>query len=215
MNAFAVGVAIGAVAGLGGGWALYHQRPSPVETPAAAIIQKDGSTILERVPNAHATPKQTIPTGATVERVVRVTVQPKAEPAPIVDATSVRADSMNPAKLDSTGTNGAAVPRETSQPVVCPPVRVDLTLIRLADQTRRVIASSPDGAVVGGVDVPVESATPQQVLRWSVGPAYGGGDTRWGASLTRDLGPVRAILQVMQGPKSSRGVMMLAANIRF
>jgi hypothetical protein len=55
----------------------------------------------------------------------------------------------------------------------CPPVRVDLSLVRNgADQ--RVIASSPDGQVVSAIDVPIEAAmVPAAPKPWAAGLSYG------------------------------------------
>lgn len=55
----------------------------------------------------------------------------------------------------------------------CPPVTVDMTLIREPYGMRRVLASSPDGQVVGGIDVPVETATPPaEAKRWAAGLSW-------------------------------------------
>lgn len=107
------------IAGIAAGLYLgMHMHPQPIqETPAPAVRQSDGSLVLERAPSAKATPKQIIPHGGTVERVVQVTVQPTATPLA--------------------------------------PVTVDLTLVGMPDGSKRVVASSPDGAVTGGIDIPV------------------------------------------------------------
>jgi hypothetical protein len=68
---------------------------------------------------------------------------------------------------------------------------VDLTLVRLPDQSRRVVASSPDGVVIGGVDIPVETAVPQRVLKWAAGPSWNPSDRTFGAWIERDAGFLR------------------------
>lgn len=93
-----IGVALIALAlGVGAGW--YFTRPVPItETAKPAETQADGSVIIERTATQpKARPKQTVPKGATVERITAVTVQSTAKPVPdqpcppvTVDMTLVR-----------------------------------------------------------------------------------------------------------------------------
>lgn len=117
--------------------------------PAAAQSQSDGSVVLARDPAASAPadaakPKAEIPKGATLERQVSVTVKPRAS-----------------IKIPATATT----PASTQE---CPPVTVDMSLIRQGDG-RRVIASSPDGTVIGGIDVPIEAGTIPANRPWAAG----------------------------------------------
>ena len=99
--------------------------------------------------------------------------------------------------------------------VACPPVTVALTLVRQPDGTKRVIASSPDGQVTGGMDVPVEAAKPPpRVLVWSVGVVNGGRD-RYGGFVSRDLGPLRVLAGGMSGQPNAGGVAFIGAGLRF
>lgn len=68
----------------------------------------------------------------------------------------------------------------------CPPVTVDLSLIREPDGAHRVLASSPDGQVVGGIDVPVAPvpATPRQ---WAAGLSWSPITRTSGVWLERDV----------------------------
>lgn len=159
-----IGAAVGLSAGLGFGWKFW--RPKRVtETQAPAVRQQDGSLVLERKPDADANPAQQIPAGAKAVRVVQVVVQPKA---PLL-GPSAAVPAPTPGGAQLAGAN--PVPSTASAPVSA--VRVDLTLVRMPDQTQRVIASSPDGTVVGGVDIPTESAVPPKVLKWAAGGVYG------------------------------------------
>lgn len=112
-----------------------------MEEPAPAIRQQDGSLVLERKPDPVAKPAHAIPKGATIERIVSVSVKPKAS--------------------------------ELQSLPVLNPVRVDLTFARLSDQTMRVIASSPDGEVIGGNDIPVQLSRIVVQLKNSAGVTYG------------------------------------------
>ena len=179
-------------AGMWAGWMLWHPDLAQ-ETYAPAKVQADGSRILERKPDAEAKPPQQIPKGAVVERVIYVTVQPHGQPA--VETPAINGSDPQAAR-PATYTLG---PPSTSQ-TPCPPVRFDMTLIRLPDQTRRVIASSPDGTVLpGSMDIPVEAAAPPKELQWAAGGIYGiqsGGGRSIGACLDRDIAFLRTGLEV-------------------
>lgn len=73
----------------------------------------------------------------------------------------------------------------------CPICTVDLTLVRMPDDTRRVIASSPTGTVLGGLDVPIVPLVIEKDHPWAAGVSRGTGDESWGLWLDRDIGPVR------------------------
>lgn len=176
-------------AGLTTGWMLWRPKAQKAETYAREVRQQDGSLVLERKPQADAKPAQVIPKGAKVERVVQVTVQPTTPP-----------QSLGPSVGPQGGTSGSSpVELEAPAAATSPPVRVDLTLVRMPDLTRRVVASSPDGQVVGGVDIPVETADRPRLLRWAAGGVYGvtsGGGRSVGAFLHRDFAFVRAGVEV-------------------
>lgn len=186
--------AIGLTLGLGLGWVLW--RPSRVvETYAQAVRQVDGSLVLERKPNAKAVPKHTVPRGATVERVASVTVLPSAPPIPT-------SSSLSP-----------ELPGVTAH--TCPPVTVDLSLVRLKDGTRRIIASSPDGEVVGGVDIPIESAPPNKDLKNAGGVSYNPLDKTYGLWYQRNKGPLVMGLDVLQQKAPLTGASGVAVSIRL
>ena len=55
----------------------------------------------------------------------------------------------------------------------CPPVTIDLSLVRDPDGAHRVMASSPDGQVVGGLDIPVApTLIPPPEKRWAAGLSW-------------------------------------------
>lgn len=172
-------------AGVATGWKFYAPKPAPPITYAPEVRQGDGSLILERKPQADPKPAQQVPKGARVERVVQVTVQPHP-PGPSGEVMG----ETSPSSLEVPAAPVAAMPS---------PVRVDLTLLRMPDQSRRVVASSPDGTVVGGIDIPLEDGRVVRVPKWAAGMVYGTtawGDRATGAFLDRDLGPFRAGAEV-------------------
>ncbi len=144
------------------GWWL--GQPKPVqEHYAPAQHQADGSVMLERKPDPAAKPKQQIPKKAKLERVGRVTVQPERDSL----------DTGRPNSLDA-------------EP--CPPVSVDWSLVREPNGGRRVLASSPDGPIIGGVDVPVDTAAPPaEPLRWAAGLSWSHAQQTGGVWVERDV----------------------------
>jgi hypothetical protein len=183
-------------AGLWTGWMLWRPETPKPETYAPPVRQQDGSLVLERKPQEDAKPAQTVPKGAKVERIVQVVVQPS--------------QPVHPALLPPSG-SVALEPNRS-----CPPVRVDLTLVRMPDQSRRVVASSPDGQVIGGVDIPVEAAAPQRVLKWAAGPSWNPADRTFGAWIERDAGFLRlgADLYQVREPLAAGGRTTWAGFIR-
>jgi hypothetical protein len=181
---------VGIMLGLAGGWRLWKPglKPRP-ETYAASTTQKDGSVQLERKPDPAAKPAHEVPKGAVVERIVRVVVRP---------ASAVPEIPVLPSSASGPGAPDLAHLEPASPSTGCPPVRVDLTLVRLQDQSRRVIASSPDGQVVGGVDIPVEAAKPIRDLKWAAGVSYNPGEKTYGAFVDRDAAFLRLGLEANQ-----------------
>ena len=141
-------------AGIGLGWKIFRSKPvAAVEVALPAQRQTDGSLILERAPDANAKPAQQIPAGAKVERIERIVVRPTAP------STSAAATAP---------TNGSGQPGAASIPALPSTTTVDLTLLRMNDNTERVVASSPDGEIVGGIDVPV-AAAPREPKQTALG----------------------------------------------
>jgi hypothetical protein len=70
----------------------------------------------------------------------------------------------------------------------CPSISVDMSLVREEDGGRRLLASSPDGTIIGGVDVPVESAAlPVEPLRWAAGLSWSHAQQTGGLWVERDV----------------------------
>lgn len=222
MNRLVAGLIGGVLAGLALGWQIWGGDAPIVETPLPEVRQRDSSLMLERKPDAAAKPKHLVPKGATVERVATVTVQPTPQNArsgrPPVEG-SARLAPQSP--VAGTGEQEATSDPSSAQDCSCAPVHVDLSLVRLEDGTRRVIASARGGTVLGGVDVPVESARQVRVLRWAVGPSYDLHAQRWGVAVDRDVDrvlflriPARA--GVTLGPGTEGGLTgSVRVQIRF
>lgn len=141
-----------------------------IETPAAEIKQADGSIVVARKPDAKAKPKHQVPKGSKVERIEQVTVQGET-PAEITACTAVK----------------------------CPPVTVDMTLVRMPDNTKRVVASSPDGQIVASVDIPVEAVVPPpEPKEWAAGISLNPVQQTAGVWIERDIWRVRVGAELNQ-----------------
>jgi hypothetical protein len=103
--------------------------------------------------------------------------------------------TARPRQQTPRGTTVERIARVTVQPDAapesgppCPPVTVDMTLIRDAGGGRRVLASSPDGQVVGGLDVPVEPMVIQPTQKlWASGVSWEPMQQTLGIWVERDL----------------------------
>ena len=178
-----VGVA-GVAAGLTLGWWIYRPK-TVVPQYHQQAIQADGSVILEAKPNSTAKPSHQIPPGSTVERVAKVVVRPRPISHPAQGAMGQTSGPSQPGQVSGPGVLPPSIP--------CPPVTVDLTLIRTSDQQRRVIASSPDGDILGGVDIPVEGVSIKADPKWTVSGLVGYDSLRrsrvYGGLVSRRVGP--------------------------
>lgn len=148
-------------------WYLTKPDPVPRDTVAGQVVQADGSVVLTRVPvdKIPDPPAHQLPKGAVEERRVHVVIRPYA--VPVQEKTSAAGEAeLKPSEC-----------REVISAATCPPIHVDLSLIRDATG-RRVVASSPDGDVIEGLDIPVESAViTVRHPKTEIGADYGGRGT--------------------------------------
>ena len=202
LNVFVVWVVasslFGIVIGLFIGHSLYY-KPAAKETPAFAVKQPDKSLILARDPDAKAKPAQEIPKGATVERIVKVIVKAKPEEDKTIPRTSSQWSDLNKTNsVDSTKRPEPDNIADAGKMIDCPPVNLDLSLVRMPDETRRVIVSSQNGDILDGIDIPVEAAKPvSDDKKWSVGGTYFTNKI-WAARVGRDIGPVTVSGEVLK-----------------
>ena len=75
-------------------------------------------------------------------------------------------------------------------------IKVDMTLFREPDGSRRVVASSPDGVVVGGVDIPVETPSLEGAHPWAAGLNFDPIHQTPGVWMDRDMGRLRVGVEV-------------------
>jgi hypothetical protein len=79
----------------------------------------------------------------------------------------------------------------------CNDLNLELGVLRLKDNSQRLVVRSDDGATLGGVDIPLDRSSPR-VPKWSAGALYNPLDRTFGAYVDRDLGPFRAGIDLMQ-----------------
>lgn len=180
-----LGVVIALLA-IGAGAGWYFTHQVPVvETAAPAVTQSDGSVELARAPDAKAKPKQKIPKGMKVERIEQVQV------------------------------HGIGLKMPGGEVKPCPPVTVDMTLVRDADGAKRVIASSPDGKIVGGVDIPVETAAPPpEPPKWAAGLSFDPIHQTPGVWVERDLSRFRVGVDLNQTRRDFTAPLGVEARVR-
>lgn len=168
-------------------WYVWSPKPTPPEIYTPEVKQSDGSVILEKKPDAKVKPTFKVPKGSTVERVVKITVKPK-ETSPI------------PSKQDTvTGTETTTQNPTKEATLTCPPINVEIALVRNKDESRSVIVKSDNGEIVGAVDIPVESAKPTfKPKLWAVGAVINPFKETYGAFVDRDIGWVRVGAQINQ-----------------
>ena len=170
MMAVACGVALG---GLGGYWLRGTDQPvAERTTPAAQVQQSDGSVVAERAAPPVDKPKL-----------------PGLRPKPKKPPHALPAGSTEERRIE-------LVVQPTREN--CPPVQVDLSLVR-DGEGRRVVASSPDGRVMQALDMPIEAALmPAPVRPWAAGASYDPVSQRAGLWIERDFARLRVGADVQQ-----------------
>lgn len=186
-------------------WLIWKPSAPKQETYHAEAKQKDGSVVAEVKPDASAKPAHMIPKGGTVERVVKVTVKPK----PLLVAEGSKA-SVNQKVAELSGNSG-----QLECPLVeCPPVNIELSLVRMPDESRRVVASSPDGEILSAVDIPVEAAAPvPEPKLYAAGVSVEPFKRTLGAWVDRDIGFLRSGAEVNQLRNGSFGEWDIRAKV--
>lgn len=198
-----------------GAWYLWSPKPAPPETYKPAVVQGDGSTILERKPDADAKPKAAIPKGSKVERIVRLTIKAKNP----INEVSGSVEIIERVQMDKSAAPmtvaGIPIP-EQKESLECPPVDLELTLVKMPDDTRRVIVSSDNGEITG-IDIPVESAKPTpETKKWAVGAVIDPFKQTYGAFIDRDIAFMRVGAEVVQRNQGDMPNMFIVkAGIRF
>ena len=136
----------------------------------------------------------------TMPRLVAEDVTPQpAQSLPggavVIERAPVPAAKTRPIKPGTTVERAISVTVQPAQPE-CEPVQVDLQLVQ-DGEGRRVVASSPNGVVVGGLDVPVRQIAFDASRPWAAGVSYGT-DRSLGVWVDRDLDRVRVGAEIIR-----------------
>lgn len=95
----------------------------------------------------------------------------------------------------------------------CPPVHVDLSIVRV-DGGQRAVVSSPDGTVIDAKDIPIEAGImPPAPKPWAAGLSY---DTQHavGVWLDRDIGRL-VVGAAVQRLQDGRAEAQIRVGVRF
>jgi len=184
-------------------WELWNPKPKVPETAKPAVVQADGSIILQKTPDANAKPPMAIPKGSVVERVVKITVQAKTPIQTIAGTVEVKETVTQMVKsLPTMLTAKEDHIADAGKMIECPPVTLEMALVRLPDDTRRVIAKSEDGIILSAIDIPVADALPPVMPKvWSAGAVANPFKQAIGAYVDRDYGWLRTGATLMQSEK--------------
>lgn len=199
----------GMIAALSFAWWAWKPTPPKPETYKQEVKQADGSVVLEKKPDPEAKPAQHLPTGAKLVRKATVTVQAKMPTVTVSGTMTVesvveqmKSAFAEPEKMMQKSVVALPVEAKEQQSgesfnsLDCPPVTVDLSLVEMPDKSQRVIASSDNGVIIGGVDIPVRDAEQQiEPKKWAAGAAIST-KQNLGVWVDRDLGFVRIGAQI-------------------
>lgn len=150
------------------------------ESPAAQFQQDDSSIVLERAPSAPSPAPHEIPKGGKEERRIELIVKPAKGIVGQIDSVKNSTENSTENSKDSI----------TNDSCECPPVEIALSMVRMPDGSMRAVASSANGQVIGGLDMPILEP-PQAALEkaWTgqVLLAIDGESVRPGIGLERRL----------------------------
>lgn len=148
-----------------------NPSPRPPELYKPEVKQADGSLILEKRPDATAKPPMSIPKGSVMERAIKITVKAKNPIQEIGGTVEVHETiTTKAANSDMAANLKEDHFADAGKVIECPPVTLEMALVRLPDESRRVIAKSEDGLILSAVDIPIENALPTpQPLKNAIG----------------------------------------------
>ena len=125
--------------------------------------------------------------------------------------------SAKPATLPKAPKGGKAVRSDTVtvQPsqAGCPICTVNLTMFDMKDGSHRVVANSPTGTVVSGLDIPLVPLELEKSHPWAAGVSRGTGSQAAGFWIDRDFGPLRVGGEVNQS--SGKTEARIRAGLRW
>jgi hypothetical protein len=201
---------VGFLFGLGlmaGYWIWGREVVHVVEDFAPAIEMDDGSKVLSREPDGKpSTPAPRVPKDHKPVRTIEVTVNGSK---PVLNVTRKVTSERGSNPSDVHGHSAIAAHSEVNSncyaanDFTCPSSTVRIDLLRAPDGTYRAQASSADGIVLDGVDIPLEDALVSRQRPWAVGYERTI-DGSSGAFIERDVGRLRVGATVIDGTAAAR-----------
>lgn len=176
------------------GYKMFNSKPEIVyQHSAGEVVINDSTKLLAKQPDKDAKADMPLPKGATLERVVKFSVKQKVKPVQEGDSSQSTESRNVEGKVG--GKNS-----ETSLDELCPPIDISLALILDKDKQQRVEAYSPNGDIVGGIDIPVRDITiPKETKKWAIGMSYNTLEVK-GLWIERDVGRIRLGAEVASIP---------------
>lgn len=129
-----------------------------------------------------------------------------AVPPKIVAATK---ELNRKAKL----TRAATITVQPTQPD-CDPVEIELGLVKLPDNTSRIVTTSDNATVTGGVDIPVATEQVVKEMKWAAGASFDVRERSYGVFVDRDFGFLRVSAEIRQS-KEQGATAIVRAGVRF
>ena len=159
------------VLGLGLGWRLWSGKTTTIyrEVAAQAIRLPGGGEVLEKKVAKKPSIKQELPAGSTVLEEGSVVFQPTEKPG-----------AVKHVHRDVVPDQPATQPKQYT---------LTFAIIKTGDNERRVVFNSPDGSIIGGVDVVIDPPKQTKPLLNALGLIGGksdNGDRALGAFYDRD-----------------------------
>lgn len=94
----------------------------------------------------------------------------------------------------------------------CDPLDIDLGLVKLPDNTSRMVVRSDNATVTGGTDMPIITEQVIKEMKWAVGAAYSPDQRTYGAAVDYDFSRVRIGGTLRTLPDRAKGV---SSEVRF
>lgn len=131
------------------GYLQGKEQANSQESAAAQFQQDDSSIVLKRAPSAPSPAPHEIPKGGKEERRIELLVKPAKGVVSQIDSVK---NFVKNSTENSTENSKDSIANDSCE---CPPVEIALSMVRMPDGSMRAVASSANGQVIGGLDMPI------------------------------------------------------------
>jgi hypothetical protein len=166
---------VGLIAALLVAWQMWKPEPPVVQTAAAQAVQKDGSVVAEKVPDAAAKPAAIVPKGSTLTRIVKVSLKAKLPTVELSGGVSVETRVEQLQDMAKSGAPPEMI-EQVKQEIIaavkeCPAINLELDLVTDKDGQQRAVLIS-DGEIISTKDIPTVNVAPAKAYNWGLGASY-------------------------------------------